>query len=465
MANKPLLPMSAGMKRADIDAPSFWDVMAPYVIAACFAAGFGTAVLFFPVFGLSWANGMLALGALVIAAGSARRAGLAEARAYELRQAEMDAASYRAFVDNAVEGIFRTTRDGKYLFANRALAQIYAYDSPEQLLSELTDISVDLYVDSGRRYEFQEIMRGEELVHNFNSRIRRRDGSVIWIAENARAVRDPDGLFLYYEGTVEDITAGVEAQEATRLALKEAQEAARSKAAFLAAMSHELKTPLNAVIGFSELMLHEVFGRVEEPRYRSYLGDIHENGRRLLTMINENLDLTRVQGGLLTLDEGTVSLGEVVDDAWSSLSENNTKAPYLQREGAPNLPLLRADPKRVRQVLSHILSNAMKFTPPTGHVRVTTRLTASGGLSVVIADTGIGMEPERISTALEPFKQLDGRLSRRFEGVGLGLPLALALVRLHGGQLRVESAPGAGTTVSIDFPPERTEEIPQALRA
>src|SRR5262249_26570785 len=157
-----------------------------------------------------------------------RRAGLAEARSYALRQAEMDAASYRAFVDNAVEGIFRTTREGKYLFANRALAQIYGYDTPEQLMTELTDISVDLYVDSGRRGEFADLMRREERVHNFDSRIRRRDGDVIWISENARAVRDPDGLFLYYEGTVEDITAAVEAEEATRRALQEAQEAARS---------------------------------------------------------------------------------------------------------------------------------------------------------------------------------------------------------------------------------------------
>jgi signal transduction histidine kinase len=308
-------------------------------------------------------------------------------------------------------------------------------------------------------------MRREEMVHNFDSRIRRRDGSVIWISENARAVRDPDGLFLYYEGTVEDITADVEAEETIRRALQEAQEAARSKAAFLAAMSHELKTPLNAVIGFSELMLHEVFGPVEEPRYRSYLGDIHENGRRLLTMINEILDLTRVQGGLLTLDESTVALNEVIDDVWNSLIEANTKAPYLQRDFAANLPLLRADPKRIRQVLSHILSNAMKFTPPTGHVRVSARVNEFDGLDIVIADTGIGMEPERIPAALEPFKQLDGRLARRFEGVGLGLPLALALVRLHGGELRVESALGKGTTVSIDFPRERVVELPKAKRA
>ena len=438
---------------------------ATQIVAAGFAFGLGIALVALPVQGLDWANALIAAGAVVIAVGSARRAGIAEARSIFLRHAETDAASYRAFVDNAVEGIFRTSRDGQYLFANTSLAKIYGYETPHQLVSELTDISRELYVDNERRFQFHEIMRSEERVHNFDSRIRRRDGSIIWISENARAVRDSDGMFLYYEGTVEDITSAVEAEETTRRALQEAQDAARSKAAFLAAMSHELKTPLNAVIGFSELMIREIFGPVEEPRYKSYLVDIHENGRRLLTMINDILDLTRIEGKLIALDESSVAMDEAADEVWSQMVETSTQIPFLVREIAPNLPMLRGDAKRLRQVLTHILSNAVKFTPPTGHIRVSGQVTPEGGIRIAIADSGIGMDPARISSALEPFKQLDGRLSRRFEGVGLGLPLALALTRLHDGTLHVDSEPGKGTTVTLDFPPERVVIVPQALRA
>src|SRR5437868_1258533 len=172
-------------------------------------------------------------------------------------------ASYRAFFDHAVEGIFRTTPGGHYLAVNQALADIYGYLTPEALIIGLTDISAQLYVDPRRRAEFRALMQAHDVVTNFVSEIHHRSGRRIWISENARAVRDWSGELLCYEGTVEDVTEKFEQERALRSALRQAEIANRMKAAFLAAMSHELKTPLNAVLGFSEIIRDQLLGPIE----------------------------------------------------------------------------------------------------------------------------------------------------------------------------------------------------------
>ena len=404
----------------------------------------------------------VAVGAFCIMAGTARRAFVAESAAEALRNKLQDEASYHAFVDSAAEGFFRTTRDGRYLICNPALAQIYGYPSPERLTSELTDIASTLYVDPQRRTEFVRLTEKDGVLRDFVSQIRRRDGSTIWILENARKVTDEDNQFLFYEGTVQDITEKIESERAIRQALQETREAVRAKAAFLAAMSHELKTPLNAVIGFSDLMLQETFGPVEPSRYREYVGDIYTNGHRLLCMINDILDISRIEGGLMTLEEANVALTREIQAVWEDEASKNAGRVDVSFDFPENLAPLKADPKRLRQVLGHIFSNAMKFTPRNGLVRVRARHTPEGGAAITVQDNGIGMAPELIRHALEPFRQLDGRLQRNFEGAGLGLPLANALVKLHGGRLMIDSTPGAGTKVVIEFPPERMERLAAA---
>ncbi|HXB52063.1 MAG TPA: histidine kinase dimerization/phospho-acceptor domain-containing protein, partial [Rhizomicrobium sp.] len=211
-------------------------------------------------------------------------------------------ASYRAFFDHAVEGIFRTTPEGHYLAVNQALADIYGYPTPEVLISGLTDISAQLYVDSKRREEFRTLMQANDVVTHFVSEIYHRSGRRIWISENARAVRDWSGTLLCYEGTVEDVTEKFEQERTLRAALRQAEIANKMKAAFLAAMSHELKTPLNAVLGFSEIIRDEVLGPIGHEGYREYAGDIHTSGARLLAVINDVLDVSRLEGGLLTIE-------------------------------------------------------------------------------------------------------------------------------------------------------------------
>ncbi|MEI9993711.1 MAG: PAS domain-containing sensor histidine kinase [Rhizomicrobium sp.] len=364
--------------------------------------------------------------------------------------------SYRAFFEQSIEGIFRTSPDGRYIDANPALARIYGYPSPAALMSGLTNIADQLYVDPARRAQFQAQMQANDQVSAFESEIRRRDGTTIWISENARAVRDWTGRVVCYEGMVEDVTARYAAQRALREALARAEEANRSKSAFLAAMSHELKTPLNAVLGFSEIIKDEVLGPITPPTYRAYAGDIHASGTKLLAIISDVLDVARLSGGALTLQARPYPVAVLAEEAVTLARIATKDQREVRLEIAAGLPQVEADPQRLRQSLTNLLSNALKFTPEGGTVALRAWQEASGGVSLAVVDTGIGMDREKIAAALEPFRQLDGSLARRFEGAGLGLSIAKSLVELHGGALAIESAVGAGTTVTVALPPVRT---------
>jgi PAS domain S-box-containing protein len=372
-------------------------------------------------------------------------------------------ASYRAFFDHAVEGIFRTTPEGHYLAVNQALADIYGYLTPESLITGLTDISAQLYVDPGRRNEFRALMQANDVVTHFVSEIRHRSGRRIWISENARAVRDWSGALLCYEGTVEDVTEKIEQERALRAALRQAEIANKMKAAFLAAMSHELKTPLNAVLGFSEIIRDEVLGPVGHEGYREYAGDIHQSGARLLAVINDVLDVSRLEGGLLTIEAHNETARDVAERAIALARGLTQDRRNIEIDVPADVPPLHVDPRRISQALGNLLANALKFTPETGSVRLAVQMQSGGGVHLMVEDTGIGMAKETIEAALEPFSQLDGSLARRFEGAGLGLSISKALTELHGGHLSVKSAVGEGTTVTIALPATRVARHQDAL--
>src|SRR3569833_2298246 len=361
--------------------------------------------------------------------------------------------SYRAFFDHAVDGIFRTTPDGRYLAVNQALCDIYGYRDPEELTSGLTDIGAKLYIHPGRRDEFRALIQANDMVAHFVSEIRHRSGRRLWISENARAIRDWAGELICYEGSEEDVTEKFEQDRALRAALRLAEIANRMKASFLAAMSHELKTPLNAVLGFSEIIRDEVLGPAGVTAYRDYAGDIHNSGTRLLTVINDVLDVSRIEGGLLTIEmrpENVLAVAEVAINLARGATSERRAVEVVVPVGMPSLKI---DPRRLAQALGNLLANALKFTPEGGKVRFVARPMPDGGVHLIVEDTGIGMAQETIAAALEPFRQLDNTLSRRFEGAGLGLSIAKALVELHGGALSLKSAVGEGTTVTVALPP------------
>ena len=239
-----------------------------------------------------------------------------------------------------------------------------------------------------------------------------------------------------------------------RIAKEGAEAANRAKSEFLANMSHEFRTPLNAIIGFSEVLKREIFGPLAV-RYRSYAVDIFESGHHLLGLINDVLDMSKLEAGQMQLYEEDISLGDAIEASIRLVAPQAEKAKVrLSASLDPAAEFIRADDRRLRQVFINLLSNAVKFTPEGGDVRVTSRATENG-VTIAVNDTGIGMRPEEIPTAMESFGQIDSTLSRKYQGTGLGLPLAKRLVEMHGGSLMIASTVNVGTTVTIVLPPTR----------
>jgi signal transduction histidine kinase len=244
---------------------------------------------------------------------------------------------------------------------------------------------------------------------------------------------------------------------------KAAAEAANlAKSQFLANMSHELRTPLNAILGFSEVLEHGIAGQLES-RQSEYIGLIRQSGEHLLHVINEILDLARIDAGKLELNEEVIDPRRVIDSC-ISIVEDRAAAGLLRLsvEIEEDVPPLIADRTRLTEILLNLLSNAIKFTELGGSVSVMVRCAQDGSVEFVVRDTGIGMTPAEIEIALELFGQVDAGLARPHEGTGLGLPLARKLAELHGGTLRVESKKGRGTTVTLALPAARIVTIPAA---
>jgi PAS domain S-box-containing protein len=382
-------------------------------------------------------------------------------------------ARYQSIVENAVEGIFQSTPDGQYLLVNPALARLYGYESVDELMSSVSDISQSIYADAGVRDEFMRLMAKDGEVRGLEYRVRRKDGSTLWISEHARAVRHADGRVLYYEGFIQDISRRKQTEEELLMAKEAAEEASKAKSQFLAVMSHEIRTPMNGVIGMASLLLHSQL-TVEQ---RDFVEIIRQSGDSLLTVINDILDFSKIESGRIELESEEFVLRECLEGALDLLApraaEKGIDLLYEISDGAP--VMVRGDSTRLRQIFMNLLGNALKFTE-RGEVVVSVsaepdRHGREGPvrLRFAVSDTGIGIPAEAMGRLFQSFSQVDASTTRRFGGTGLGLVISKRLAELMGGNMTVESEVGQGTTfrfsIMAEALPASTQPPPEPARA
>ena len=371
---------------------------------------------------------------------------------------------YRSIFENAVEGMFQTTPDGRYLSANPALARIYGYQSPDELMKSLERIDVQLYVDAGRRDEFREAVERDDMVRDFESEVRCHDGSTIWISENARAIRNERGEVVCYEGTVVDVTAKRAA--ALLQSEKEAAEAAnRTKSEFLANMSHEIRTPLNGVMGMLELLGTTTL----DAKQKRFVHLAQSSSDALLGLINQLLDFSKIEAGKVELERIEFRLHAMVEDLAEVFAHKaQKKGVELACRIRPDVPdVVLGDPERVRQVVVNLTNNAIKFTD-VGDVRIEISCEANQGpakqIRFAIYDSGIGVPADRRDRLFQPFTQVDASTTRKYGGTGLGLSICKQLVEAMGGTIEYLPRPEGGSIFQFTLPLEPTADTSPSSR-
>ena len=357
----------------------------------------------------------------------------------------------RAFDSNPSLASIVSLADRRVLKVNDAWCKRLGYKR-EDVIGRTTD-ELGVWVTEDARKRIRDEVAETGAASAVPSEIVTALGDTILIEVFAETLEYEGGKALFT--VAHDRTERKKYEDALWEAKENAELANRTKSEFLANMSHELRTPLNAVIGFSQLMQSGTGGPLTE-KQREYLNDIQSSGDHLLALINDVLDLSKVELGELELDEEAVDLADCIKDSVHMFNgRKQTGRLEVATSGLVDLPPIRGDGRKIRQILINLLSNAFKFTSRQDKIVVDAGATTTGAVYFRVSDTGIGMSPEEVKIALAMFGQVETGMDRNFEGSGLGLPLCKSLVEAHGGKLEIESEPGIGTKVRVIFPPER----------
>lgn len=350
--------------------------------------------------------------------------------------------------------VFITDTDGSIEYINKRFTEVSGF-TPDEILGKNPRI-----LKSGNTpHEVHEalwstILSGKDWRGELCDR--RKDGTEFWARASVSPIRNGAGEITHFVALHEDITEEKARETLLREAKQQAEVANRAKTELMANMSHELRTPLNAIIGFTGAITAETFGPIGNEKYLEYIEDIGDSGQHLLELINDILDVSAIEAGKLELHDDDVVIDDLVESSIRLIADRaNQKQIHLRTDVQRDLPILRADVRRMKQTLLNLLSNAVKFTPDDGMVTLSVSQEDVGGHVFTVTDTGIGMNHVELAKALVQFGQVDSGLSRKEEGTGLGLPLTKGLVELHGGIFDITSEKGVGTTVTVTFPPER----------
>ncbi|MGD9537467.1 MAG: ATP-binding protein [Alphaproteobacteria bacterium] len=396
------------------------------------------------------------LGRYIGATLERRALGQGRAAAEETRQTlerQMD-----AILSIAPEAIIVTDADGRIRVFNVGAAAIFGY-APGEVVGKRLDMLIPARLRAAHPSHFEAFRRAREASRPMGQRSGiaglRKSGEE-FPAEASIGKISADGETLF-AAILRDVSERKQIEQALVEARQSAELANQAKSRFLANMSHEFRTPLNAVIGFAEMLLRELHGPLGDPRYREYAHDIYDSGRRMLDLVSNVLDMAMARAGQLRLNEETLDLAAILGDSMAQQGEAarlHDVALAAEIDKAA-LPGIRADRAMLARILGHLLSNAIKFTPRGGQVRLRAWANPDSGIVIQVTDTGIGIAVADIPRVLSQFEQVDAGLDRRYEGSGIGLPLAKSLVELHGGYMDIQSRVGGGTSVTVRLPAQR----------
>jgi PAS domain S-box-containing protein len=367
---------------------------------------------------------------------------------------------FRDYAEVASDWYWEVDGDRKITFLSELFYTLTGA-TPDDLLGKDATEFLRVHAADAESLEHLQPFMVQQAIRGMRLRYRRPGGATIYLSVSAKPHFEDDGRFAGYRGVGSDVTAAVEAAQNLRAEKERAEIANRAKSEFLANMSHELRTPLNAIIGFSEIIMNRALGDGVPEKYDAYAADVNASGRHLLSLINEILDLSKIEAGHNEIRESEIGLDILVESARHLFSTQFEKSNLALVVDLPvPAPALMVDGGKLKQCLTNLLSNASKFTPAGGTVTITARFEASGGLAIAVRDTGIGIAKRDIPTVLSPFGQVESAFHRSHTGTGLGLPITKALIEQHGGTLSIESTPGVGTVVTLTLPRGRVARQP-----
>ncbi|MEK9752606.1 MAG: ATP-binding protein [Rhodospirillaceae bacterium] len=354
-------------------------------------------------------------------------------------------------LSTAVDGVIIIDDGGLIEVFNPACERLFGYAADDVMGKNVNILMPAPYHDEHDRYLHVYLVTGERKIIGIGREVsgRRKDGSVFPMELSVGEASH--GGKRFFVGIIRDVTERHLQEREIRNAKEAAEAASAAKTQFLAVMSHELRTPLNAIIGFSEVLTQGIGGSLTDTQ-KDYLNDIRQAGQQLLSLVNDLLDLSKIEAGRYDLSLERLAVGSVVADATGMLASLAREREIdLDSAGIDGGLQVIADPRALRQMLQNLLSNALKFTPPGGHIDVSA-IGRADTVEIVVADTGIGIAPEDLAQVTEPFHQVDNVLSRKHDGTGLGLAIVKGLMVEHGGRLEIASEPGRGTKVTLAFP-------------